>query len=118
MAFRSQGGLLAPTCGSEETEVGAFVCHDIRTSNQIRQIRTPCATLVVQNKLFACFRRQSVDPAAFNQPLKPKAAAATAFLELNVEHLELADQLAENDGALSWHITASFLCAKQPRGSA
>jgi hypothetical protein len=25
MAFRSQGGLLAPTCGGKETEVGAFV---------------------------------------------------------------------------------------------
>jgi hypothetical protein len=88
MAFRSQGGLLAPTCGSEETEVGAFVCHDILTSNHFGRSERLAPHWLF--KFFACFRRQSVDAVAFNQPLKSIAAAATAFLELNVEHLELA----------------------------
>src|SRR5215469_7099365 len=41
---------------------------------------------------------------AFREPVEPIPPATTALVALNAQHIELADQVAEDDGAFAGHV--------------
>ena len=88
-------------------------------SNHLRKIRTSRATYIVEvHRLFAraigcnlisTGKELGVNSVSVNQPIKIVPSTATAFVALDDEHVEFADQIAENDGAFTRHDNASQL---------
>ena len=55
----------------------------------------------IRRDLVRPVKQFSVNSAALDQPMKVIAPTTTALLALDVEHVELADQVSENDGSMS-----------------
>jgi len=79
----------------------------------LRQVRTLSATDIIEVHcllaraigldLVGPIEQLGVDAIALDQAVKPIPAAPAAFVTLDVEYVELADQVAEDDGTLARH---------------
>jgi hypothetical protein len=93
--------------GRSESEGGDQTSHDFR------QVRTPRPALVVQvsrplppavgRDLVGPLEQLGVDAIAFDQPMDVIRTPTAALVALDVEHIELADQVAEEDRAVARH---------------
>ena len=79
-----------------------IIACDLQHSRQIRAPRTAWVIHVVRNLLWAvgCDFIEPVDQlgiaaSVVNQPLQGIAASASAFLTVDVQHIEFADQVTE-----------------------
>jgi hypothetical protein len=85
--------------------------------HHLRQIRASRPTYIVEvlsllartihRNLVRPVEQLSVDPVALDQPVKPVSSTTAALVALDIEHLELANQVAKNDGTLNFAASMS-----------
>jgi hypothetical protein len=94
------------SCPPIERDVRPVSAAGPRASRYSRQFRESVPlqrlTAILPN-LASSVEQLGVDAVAFDQTMKVIPTPTAALVALDVEHVELADQVAEYDCAFTWH---------------